>query len=58
MHLQDLSADGGVPKEVVSDNGTNFVGAVNELKSLVSELDEEKILMVVQSSCSSSFQRN
>ena len=33
----------GVPKEVVSDNGTNFVGAVNELKSLVSELDEEKI---------------
>ena len=33
----------GVPKEVVSDNGTNFVGAVNELKSLVSELDEDKI---------------
>ena len=33
----------GVPKEVFSDNGTNFVGAVNELKSLVSELDEEKI---------------
>ena len=33
----------GVPKEVFSDNGTNFVGAVNELKSLVSELGEEKI---------------
>ena len=33
----------GVPKEVVSDNGTNFVGAVNKLKTLVSELDEEKI---------------
>jgi hypothetical protein len=33
----------GVPKEVVSDNGTNFVGAVNELKSLVSEFDEDKI---------------
>ena len=33
----------GVPKEVVSGNRTNFVGAVNELKSLVSKLDEEKI---------------
>jgi hypothetical protein len=33
----------GVPKEVVSDNGTNFVGAVNELKELADQLDEEKI---------------
>ena len=33
----------GVPKEVVSDNGTNFVGAVNELKELAGQLDEEKI---------------
>ena len=33
----------GVLKDVFSDNGTNFVGAVNELKSLVSELDEVKI---------------
>ena len=32
-----------VPKKVVSVNWTNFVGAVNELKSLVSKLDEEKI---------------
>ena len=33
----------GVPKEVVSDNGTNFVGAVNEMKELAGQLDEEKI---------------
>ena len=28
----------GVPKEMTSDNGTNFVGAVNELKKLVNRL--------------------
>ena len=33
----------GVPKEVVSDNGTNFVGAVNELKEVFNQLDQEKI---------------
>ena len=33
----------GVLKAVFSDNGTNFVKAVTELKSLVSELDEENI---------------
>ena len=33
----------GVPREVVSDNGSNFVGAVNELKELVGQLDQEKI---------------
>ena len=33
----------GVPKEVVSDHGTNFVGAVNELKELTGQLDKEKI---------------
>ena len=30
----------GVPKEVISDRGTNFVGAVGELKKLVSQLDQ------------------
>ncbi|XP_046550351.1 uncharacterized protein LOC124260148 [Haliotis rubra] len=29
----------GMPKEVVSDNGTNFVGAVKELRDLVEQLD-------------------
>ena len=33
----------GVPKEMTSDNGTNFVGAVNELKELVGQLDKDKI---------------
>ena len=32
----------GVPKVMVSDCGKNFVGAVNELKELVSELDQDK----------------
>ncbi|XP_022806415.1 uncharacterized protein LOC111343492 [Stylophora pistillata] len=29
----------GVPKEVTSDRGTNFLGAEGELKKLVSQLD-------------------
>ena len=33
----------GVPKEMVSDCGTNFVRAVNGLKALVNELDQDKI---------------
>ena len=33
----------GVPKEVISDRGTNFVGAVGELKKLVSQLGRQKL---------------
>ena len=33
----------GVPSEVVSDNGTNFVGAVNKLLHLVNKLDSDCI---------------
>ena len=33
----------GVPKEMISDNGTNFVGAVNELRELVNQLDQNQI---------------
>ena len=33
----------GVPKEVISDRGTNFVGAVGELNKLVSQLDRQKL---------------
>ena len=36
----------GVSKEMTSDNGTNFVGAVNELKELVNNLDEDKVKRV------------
>ena len=51
----DLSTDGflnaflrfvsrrGLPSEALSDNGTNFVGAVNELKQLVASLDDSSI---------------
>ena len=33
----------GLPQEVMSDNGTNFVGANTELKELISKLDKSKI---------------
>ncbi|XP_046567596.1 uncharacterized protein LOC124275936 [Haliotis rubra] len=33
----------GLPSEVISDNGTNFVGAANEMKQLVSKLDSDKV---------------
>ena len=33
----------GVPKEVISDRGTYFAGAVGELKKLVSQLDRQKL---------------
>ena len=33
----------GVPLEVISDNGTNFVGVNNELKELLALLNQEKI---------------
>ncbi|KAK3739386.1 hypothetical protein QZH41_006465 [Actinostola sp. cb2023] len=36
----------GVPKEMVGDNGTNFVGAVNQLKQLVNQLDKDKVQQV------------
>ena len=34
----------GLPKEVLSDNGTNFVGGNNELKELVQCLDHNKVI--------------
>ena len=34
----------GVPKDMIRENGTNFVGAVNELKELVGQLVKDKIV--------------
>ena len=38
-----MTARRGLPQEVLSDNGTNFVGVVNELRELTQALDETKI---------------
>ena len=38
-----LTSRRGVPTEMVSDCGSNFVVAVNELKELVGQLDQDKI---------------
>ena len=32
-----------MPSDVISDNGTNFVGAVHKLKELVDEMDKKDI---------------
>ena len=59
VHIEmayDLTTDGfvsafsrftsrrGVPDQVTSDNGTNFVGAVSELKELVNSIDTAKVV--------------
>jgi len=33
----------GFPAQIISDNGTNFVGAERELRQLVNKLDKTKI---------------
>ena len=38
-----MASRGGLPEEIYSDNGTNFKGADSELKSLVLQIDENKI---------------
>ena len=33
----------GYPKTIISDNGTNFVGAAKELKAFMDECDKAKV---------------
>ena len=33
----------GVPEDIVSDNGTNFVSSERELRELVEALDKDKM---------------
>ncbi|XP_048583247.1 uncharacterized protein LOC5505799 [Nematostella vectensis] len=35
----------GLPKEIVSDNGTNCVGAVNEFQELVGQIDTDNVML-------------
>ena len=44
MHLFGWFPGGGTPSYVVSDNGTNFVGAEREMRELIENLDQEKIV--------------
>lgn len=43
MAIQRFMNVRGVPKSIKSDNGTCFVGANNELKTLIKQLDGDKI---------------
>ena len=38
-----MASHSGLPEDIYSDNGTNFKGADAELRSLVRELDKNKI---------------
>ena len=37
----------GLPEEMISDNGSNFVGAERELRELVAKLGQDKIVSSV-----------
>lgn len=37
----------GVPEDMYSDNGTNFKGADNELRSLVAQMDNDEMKVTI-----------
>ena len=41
------SIRGGLPQELISDNGTNFKGTDAELRDLVSKLDNERTTQTI-----------
>ena len=41
--ISRMVATRGKPEEVISDNGTNFVGAERELRELIQSLDQTRI---------------
>ena len=43
MAIRRFVSSCGCPRRIFSDNGTNFVGANNELKKVAQELDQERI---------------
>lgn len=43
MAIRCFMAVRGIPKKILTDNGTNFTGANNELKNLVKQLDQPQI---------------
>ena len=48
LALRRFMARRGEVRTIWSDNGTNFVGADNELKRALKEMDHEKIRMFLQ----------
>ena len=43
MALKKFIARRGRPQSIYSDNGSNFVGADNELRKCIKQLDEERV---------------
>ena len=43
MALKRFIARRGRPQRIYSDNGTNFVGAINALLKFLRQLNEEKV---------------
>ena len=41
--LERFTSRRETPSEIISDNGTNFKGAVNEMRELVNNIDKAKI---------------